>query len=60
MLTKNGSNWGQIATQSIYIEEAAGSHAGKIKTFDTDGFTITWTKGGSPTGAASVFYLCLR
>lgn len=31
-----------------------------VTSFDTDGFTLTWTKTGSPTGTITVFYLALR
>ena len=31
-----------------------------IKSYDADGFTLTWTKTGSPTGTASLKFLCFR
>lgn len=31
-----------------------------LKSFDEDGFTLTWTKQGSPTGTANIRVLCLR
>lgn len=31
-----------------------------VKSFDADGFTITWTKVGSPTGTAGLIFLCFR
>lgn len=31
-----------------------------IASMDTDGFTLTWAKSGSPTGTGTVFALCLR
>lgn len=31
-----------------------------VKTFDADGFTLTWTKVNSPTGTGTVMYLALR
>lgn len=31
-----------------------------VKSYDTDGFTLTWTKSGSPTGTAGIFFLCFR
>lgn len=31
-----------------------------LKTFDTDGFTLTWTKTGSPTGDAYIMCVCYR
>ncbi len=31
-----------------------------LSSFDSDGFTIAWTKTGSPTGTATLYYLALR
>jgi len=31
-----------------------------VKTFDADGFTLTWTKTLSPSGSFSIYYLALR
>lgn len=31
-----------------------------IASYDTDGFTLTWTKTGSPTGTGTAYVLCLR
>ncbi len=31
-----------------------------IATFDSDGFTLTWTKGNAPTGTLTVIYLAVR
>lgn len=31
-----------------------------LKSFDSDGFTLTWTKTGSPTGTVPVGYLAFR
>lgn len=31
-----------------------------VSTFDSDGFTLTWTKTGSPTGTINGFFLCFR
>lgn len=35
-------------------------HQAVLKTMDTDGFTLTWTKTGSPTGTATINYIALR
>lgn len=45
----------------IYIEQSGGVYqAASLKTFDSNGFTLTWTKGGSPTAATiSCTYLLL-
>ena len=40
---------------------AAGAYQnGVLKSFDADGFTLTWTKGGSPTGTFDLYFLCFR
>lgn len=53
--------WGIAGTFSIFMESGAGNqHAGKILTFDSDGFTISWTKTGTPSSTADFFYLALR
>lgn len=31
-----------------------------VKSFDADGFTLTWTKAGSPTGTAVLQFLCFQ
>lgn len=48
----------------MQIQLADGSAAkyqfGQILSFDSDGFTLSWTKNGLPTGLATVMVLCLR
>lgn len=44
----------------IWILSGAGAYQiGSCTTFGSDGFTINWTKTGSPTGTARIYYLCL-
>lgn len=31
-----------------------------IKTYDADGFTLTWTKANSPTGTVLLYFICFR
>ena len=31
-----------------------------VKSYDADGFTLTWTKVGSPTGNVTLYFLCLK
>lgn len=46
---------------SINLFRAVGnSYAGAVTTLGADGFTITWTKTGSPTGTATVRALCIK
>lgn len=44
----------------LYILNANNYQYAIIKTYDADGFTLTWTKGGSPTGTAQLRFLCFR
>jgi hypothetical protein len=39
---------------------AGNSNSSMIKTMDSDGFTLTWTKTGAPTGTISVMYLAIK
>lgn len=46
---------------AIMLYQASGIYyTGAITTFGTDGFTITWAKGGAKTGTARVIYLAFR
>tara|TARA_Y100000310_G_scaffold304970_1_gene344659 strand:+ start:2525 stop:3736 length:1212 start_codon:yes stop_codon:yes gene_type:complete len=45
----------------IYVVESAGNaYVGDLTSFDSDGFTIAWTKSGSPTGMLTMQYLALK
>lgn len=45
----------------IYFSNAAGTdQQALLKTFDSDGFTLTWNKTGSPTGTGNVIAHCFR
>ena len=49
------------ATYSIRMVPAnLAYHSGAVASFDSDGFTIDWTKTGSPTGTTTVVYLAFR
>jgi hypothetical protein len=55
-----GSTYGG-STDSIHFWVSSGnSVSGYVKSMDSDGFTVTYVKQGSPTGTASVFYLAFR
>jgi hypothetical protein len=48
-------------TASISVITGNGVHAeATITALGTDGFTLTWTKTGSPTGTATVMYLAIK
>lgn len=51
-----------IGTVNILYGNQAGttSYSGALASYDSDGFTLNWTKTGSPTGTLTVKALCLR
>lgn len=52
-----GSDWSVTTGQSIQLEETPTSRqVGNIASLDSDGFTMSWTLAGSPTGTATVTY----
>lgn len=44
----------------IDIYQIAGRSYAVISSFDSDGFTLTWTKNDSPTGTLLIYYLAIR
>lgn len=47
------------ATVIIFAQSAANNYQYAIvKSYDADGFTLTWTKVNSPTGTATIRFLC--
>ena len=53
--------WGVITSQCIsLVFTGVNSYTGVVSALGSDGFTITWTKGGTPTGTATIGYLALR
>lgn len=53
--------WYNNAAQSIYlITTGSISYYGKVKSWDADGFTITWTKVGAAAGTATIYALLFR
>lgn len=56
-------NGGYLYQGSAFITvESTGAQAqiAVVKSFDIDGFTLTWTKQNSPTGTAKIIFLCFR
>ena len=51
--------WTQTDSLIAWNEGASTSNLSKISTLDLDGFTLTWTKTGSPTGTADCKYMAL-
>jgi hypothetical protein len=50
-----------VSSNAVLISVSSGnSYNGVVSSFDADGFTVGWTKSGSPTGTATINYLALR
>jgi len=49
-------------TTNSIVDNHSGSaiYQGRIQSFDSDGFTITWNKVGSPTGTIRTIFLALK
>ena len=57
MATDNFNNF----TTLIYAITSAGNYQTAIvKSYDDDGFTLTWTKTGSPEGTLELKFLCFK
>lgn len=54
--------WGVKSSGSVllFFDNVADDYSGALSSMDSDGFTIAWTKTGSPTGTVTMFYLALR
>jgi len=51
------------ADAAVFIESSPSSGTEQtaiVKSFDADGFTLTWTKAGAPTGTLLLKFLCFR
>lgn len=64
---EQGVIWSLVANYLSYASALLGIavdgsnyQSATLKTFDSDGFTLTWTKTGSPTGTANIIFLCFR
>ena len=47
-------------TSLISRSYVSGSQEAIVKSYDADGFKLTWTKTGSPTGTLNIKFLCFR
>lgn len=60
-ITRGSNGLGYVASVICSVESTAGAlQSAVVKSFDADGFTLTWTKTGSPTGTATIYFLCLK
>lgn len=60
--TSTAGNFAPNGTFAIVMDQTSGSQNNKatVSAFGADGFTLTWSKLGSPTGSTSFYYLCVR
>jgi len=60
--TSTAGTFDQAGTCFVVADETTGSASqiGALGSLDADGFTIVWTKVGSPTGTFTVRYLALK
>ncbi|GAI28627.1 unnamed protein product, partial [marine sediment metagenome] len=54
-----GEAGGEALISKLYAAEFARQEA-VVKTYNADGFTLTWTKSGTPTGIATLYVFAFR
>ena len=60
-IARVGSNYDTYSSQAIVSFDSAGNETnGQLTSLDSDGFTISWTKTGAPSGTMTVFYMAFR
>jgi len=53
--------WDRAAGSSILVYEAGATlYYGHVSSFSSDGFTISWVRGGAPSGTLTIIYLAIR
>lgn len=52
--------WAYDTSLLFLRQSTADYYYGTLSSFDTDGFTIAWTKTGTTAGTALIFFLCFR
>lgn len=55
-----GAAWTLRARFLSFQSSGGNEQAAVMKTYDADGFTLTWTKTSAPAGTADLAFLCLR
>ncbi len=56
----SADTYGASATQDLYFVASGSDYtSGIVSSLDSDGFTISWIKTGSPTGTATISYIAL-
>ena len=60
-IEREGASFFYGGTGIFYIVTSTGNNqTAIISTYDSDGITISWTKGGTPTGTADIFFLFMK
>lgn len=65
---KSGRRVAQYAANTLYSDahivaltpSIGNDQFAVVNSYDNDGFTLTWTKVGSPTGTATIAFLCFK
>lgn len=61
--SNNGGTTGSFTTGSAFaaliMQDGSNYAQAAVTSKDSDGFTLTWSKTGSPTGTATLFYIAL-
>lgn len=57
-----GLSTGQFRIRSdlLFLGGSSSFQRALVSSYDTDGFTLAWTKSGTPTGTAQCYILCMR
>lgn len=59
----DGSSSANMAVDGNFLTlwaAAGGAQTGTLKSLDSDGFTMTWTKYLTPTGTVTIRFICFR
>lgn len=56
------SSMGSTSSNCITLSDTGSSQSqnATISSFDADGFTVSWTKSGTPTGTATIKYIAFK
>lgn len=64
ILNKHEEAADQWSAQGVFsismFTGVAGANGADIVSMDVDGFTVTWSKTGSPTGTSSIFFMASK
>ena len=57
----DNSNFNAESTGLVFLlTSTSNQQKAVVKSYDADGFTLTWTKTGSPTGTGKLKFICYR